>query len=830
MNQQIEAYKIFIASPSELSDEREAFRKIVERSNRACAARTNVRFDVLAWEDKPPAFGRPQDIINRDVDQADLFVGCLWRTMGSPSGDGTKTGFEEEFYRALDRREKTGKPEIALFFKVRDRGLVDDPGGNLRKVLDFWGKHEKQLFFKEFESTADWERVVTDLLWDKSLQLAGSRIDAANVQSASSGQSQAEVTKGADEPPATAIQAASPAVTAITRLLSDTSTKLAESADFDMTKIADASGCVRLMLFSATTYDWNVQHIRLGTHEINSVYLNRRNLSITAHERLFLLRTVLLDPFMTSPGWYWVTKQLWGSWLVYLTAHDSDPVMRETAVRIAEGAKFPLHRGKKGAKPITRILQDDAPVVRAAGLHFLAVNGTLQDLNHITPLLTDPASEVRRQAERAGWIIRVRADADAEMRRTMERGVTFDDEMLRVFDNHTRLLSNETLMIASRGSIGPLRTRASKELLLRRAIPPEVAKNFCQDASKRLKEYGYIALAQAGESVDLTEVRAAIRPDLFGVDPEWEKADADHVAAAVLETVTVEELWTRVEAFDENSSIAIAELGRRSPTVGFRPAIRHDLEDHFERLAARDREARKNALSTSLWSPFDPTESTRDKMIGASLEALANQPTAEDRSIFLRFMSAELSQYRQTLACLRGLAAVGTRSDREKIAPLLSSTIPFIEAAAARAYIQTFPTIAIAAADLCLMPSLIKVWVIVATALNSSAKKVWPILKPLLRSENEDVRRVVCFYATRVLSSKQLASLLDEYLTQYHYYNVVVFLDRALYAPPRIRRYFYDEEREYLKKWVKIYHPKTGAGAIGESSRLTIEPPPDIFP
>ena len=55
--------------------------------------------DLLGWEDTLPGYGRPQALINRDVEQCNLFIGLLWRTWGTPPAlDSTfSSGFEEEF-------------------------------------------------------------------------------------------------------------------------------------------------------------------------------------------------------------------------------------------------------------------------------------------------------------------------------------------------------------------------------------------------------------------------------------------------------------------------------------------------------------------------------------------------------------------------------------------------------------------------------------------------------------------------------------------------------------------------------------------------------------
>jgi hypothetical protein len=106
--QQLKLFRVFVASPGDLGDERRALRDVVEKINAIYSKETEWRLELLGWEDTLPGTGRPQELINTDLDKAELFVGCLWQRWGSSSGEDGKTGFEEEFERALERHARTG--------------------------------------------------------------------------------------------------------------------------------------------------------------------------------------------------------------------------------------------------------------------------------------------------------------------------------------------------------------------------------------------------------------------------------------------------------------------------------------------------------------------------------------------------------------------------------------------------------------------------------------------------------------------------------------------------------------------------------------------------
>lgn len=99
MSNSREVLKVFIASPGDLSDERKRARIVVDEINRTVGRTFDVQVDLIGWEDTLPGAGRPQALINQDVDACDLFVGMLWQRWGQATGE-FSSGFEEEFERA----------------------------------------------------------------------------------------------------------------------------------------------------------------------------------------------------------------------------------------------------------------------------------------------------------------------------------------------------------------------------------------------------------------------------------------------------------------------------------------------------------------------------------------------------------------------------------------------------------------------------------------------------------------------------------------------------------------------------------------------------------
>ncbi len=152
-------YRVFIASPGGLDQERRAFKETLSEYNDVDAVERGALFLPVGWELTLPGCGRPQALINQDIEKCDYFVLMLWDRWGSPtdSGDPPKytSGIEEEYHVALRCFEDHAKPmrQLVVLFKSVDLRQFSDPGPQFQKVLDFKTKleGEKKLLFDTFD-------------------------------------------------------------------------------------------------------------------------------------------------------------------------------------------------------------------------------------------------------------------------------------------------------------------------------------------------------------------------------------------------------------------------------------------------------------------------------------------------------------------------------------------------------------------------------------------------------------------------------------------------------------------------------------------------------
>jgi len=150
-----------IASPSDVAEERQIIREVVNDWNAAHSLARGITLLPVGWETNAASEmgDRPQSIINRRMlEQCDLLVGAFWTRIGTPTGVAVSGTVEE-----IDRHLAAGKPVMLYFSSVpvvpesidreqydklqefkkscRERGLVE----SYATRDEFWRKFTNQL-------------------------------------------------------------------------------------------------------------------------------------------------------------------------------------------------------------------------------------------------------------------------------------------------------------------------------------------------------------------------------------------------------------------------------------------------------------------------------------------------------------------------------------------------------------------------------------------------------------------------------------------------------------------------------------------------------------
>lgn len=158
MAKTVTKYSVFIASPSDLQEERIAIEEVTKELNLTFGIKQNIVIELLKWEThSAPGISQihPQEIINEDIgNEYDIFIGLLWKKFGTPT-EKAGSGTEEEFLNAFDRFINK-KENIQVLFYFKDavpKSLKEINATELIKIENFKTKlSEKKTLYWEFDT------------------------------------------------------------------------------------------------------------------------------------------------------------------------------------------------------------------------------------------------------------------------------------------------------------------------------------------------------------------------------------------------------------------------------------------------------------------------------------------------------------------------------------------------------------------------------------------------------------------------------------------------------------------------------------------------------
>lgn len=371
----------FLASPGDLQEERKAIHSVIKEFNETWADVLGYQVELVGWEETISGYGRPQHLINKDVDRCDLFLGLMWRKWGTPPDVEGKftSGFHEEFERSVKRRKETEKPEICLFFKEIGEDFMSDMGPDLIKVIQFRDKiiSEKSIFFHNFTNISEVEKLIR-----KSVSHYVNQIK--NAEETESRNNYEKQTKSQN------IEKSSNRNIEITSPLSPEGFSFLEKF-IDIIQKPEAMDnlsnydIARFRLLSNSISKTGNHESQLGVHDINILFANR-NKSVFGNKEIKCLMRFGFQNLHAenTPLWYWYSKQknsVYDEAVLFSLIGQNDNE-KAGAIRVLTllGIKLP-DKGPIKRKQIidTWFLEGSSAQVRIAALEYFKSNGDSED-------------------------------------------------------------------------------------------------------------------------------------------------------------------------------------------------------------------------------------------------------------------------------------------------------------------------------------------------------------------------------------------------------------------------------------------------------------------
>jgi hypothetical protein len=119
-----EVYKVMIASPGDVTEERKIIREVISEWNAVNSEARKIVLLPIGWETHttPEMGDRAQAIINEQLKNCDLLVGVFWTRIGTATGE-YQSGSVEEIKRHIDAR----KPVMLYFSSAPVAPEIIDP-------------------------------------------------------------------------------------------------------------------------------------------------------------------------------------------------------------------------------------------------------------------------------------------------------------------------------------------------------------------------------------------------------------------------------------------------------------------------------------------------------------------------------------------------------------------------------------------------------------------------------------------------------------------------------------------------------------------------------
>jgi len=186
---------VFVSSPSDLKQEREAVKNLCNEFNNRALMRGKYKFEPLLYEEMVPASAglSPQEIVDRKMmkaSQADIVVCMFWERFGTAlptdninpdTGEPYGSGTEYEFWDAYRAMRRRGKPELELYRCTRKNdgtnpAIAQQPQEQIDKVDNFFKRAQSSSLYKSFTTPEtlttqlgkDWELVIAG--WERPLR------------------------------------------------------------------------------------------------------------------------------------------------------------------------------------------------------------------------------------------------------------------------------------------------------------------------------------------------------------------------------------------------------------------------------------------------------------------------------------------------------------------------------------------------------------------------------------------------------------------------------------------------------------------------------------
>ncbi len=147
-------YRVLIASPSDVFEEREAVQNVIYNWNSSNSVDMSIMFEPVLWEThvNPELGDRPQSIINRQiVNDSDILIGIFWTRIGTSTGI-YESGTIEEIEQFMESKKLS-----MVYFSKRQAPIDQIESNQLNRLRKFQKKCEQLGVISTYEGISEFK-------------------------------------------------------------------------------------------------------------------------------------------------------------------------------------------------------------------------------------------------------------------------------------------------------------------------------------------------------------------------------------------------------------------------------------------------------------------------------------------------------------------------------------------------------------------------------------------------------------------------------------------------------------------------------------------------
>ena len=802
--------RVFLASPSDLEDERLAIRDVVNEINECWADEIGYQVELMGWEETIAGYGRPQHIINQDLDRCDLFIGMIWKRWGTPPDiDGQFTsGFHEEFERSLARREQSGGPEISLFFKKISDDLMGDPGEDLKKVLNFRKQiiSEKEILYQEFSAVEDMQGLARRCI-SKFMSRAKATDESSQPDEvrAKRSKSNSQETQSENENPKL-----SPLSAEGFAFLEGLVKKIGHAGAIDDLSTYEIA---RFRLLANSISKPGNEELYYGVHDANILYSARaEGIKFGRREIRFLTRLgfrYLANENVPLWCWYSATSsmRLDVAFLLSFTGTNDEQKIGAIRVLVALSKELPTNDDPIKKKWLIDAWFSDnsSTLVRSAALGYLAKKGTAEEYSTAKEEYERNESGTSLAALECMIRILLRDGQEyAAQQLVLESQIESLNsdtlqEVLNGFDN----MDTEILLHGLEHRNAPIRLRTLEILCSRDALEHNMIERLLEDSDASVRNEAVRACENLGRPLREEEVkRILVQPKKrhglgLTIVEGLLSSNTDRKGEGLFERYRLEqlknlseaELTRKIEvslAHDDDAYFARAERYFKKHAEELRRDIDDTFSTYFEERIQRIIIASRGLPDSEslVQSTSELEEFSRKKLTRRGLDILCSKGYTEDLNRIR--VNLQDGYAGASVADARYMRIRGEWTDIPLLVDPLnvnwglgSEDIIKFQDEVAKALLDIGRSHSIASFFSLEIPATILRSTIEYCAVSRFSKISHDVLLRLFDHESADVRKAASLMAVRALPVKQIRSILSEYVfsDKHRYYNVIHWLD-----------------------------------------------------